>query len=64
LIVDSVSEVFTLQEENIVELPPDSFGLSNRYVKSFGKVGNDVVLMLNCKKLFSDDDFTSISELL
>ena len=64
LIVDSVSEVVTIPEEDIVNPPQMNKGLSNRYVKSIGKIGNDVKLLLNCEKLLTDDEMADISEAL
>jgi purine-binding chemotaxis protein CheW len=60
LIVDSVSEVLTLADESIVGLPQSKLGLSNRYIKNIGKVGGDVVLLLDCEKLLSNAELTSI----
>jgi purine-binding chemotaxis protein CheW len=62
LIVDSVSEVLTLSEENIAEVPRCGTKLSNGYVKSIGKAGSDVILLLDCEKLLSNEDITFISE--
>ena len=43
LIVDTVSEVITIEEENIVN-PPATTKLGTRYIKGIGKVGNEVRL--------------------
>ena len=56
LIVDSVAEVITIPEENMVEPPQMSKGISNRYIKKIGKMGNDVKLLLDCEKLLSEDE--------
>lgn len=64
LIVDSVSEVLTLSEENIVEPPRYGSGIPNGFVKNIGKVGSDVVLLLDCEKLLSDEALTTISDAL
>lgn len=55
LIVDSVSEVISIQEEDIIP-PPEFNRFSNRYIKGIGKVGNDVKLILDCNKLLNDED--------
>jgi purine-binding chemotaxis protein CheW len=47
LIVDSVSEVLTIAEENIVP-PPDIKAAQNRYIKGIGKVEGDIKLLLDC----------------
>jgi len=64
LIVDSVSEVLTIQEENIVEPPKVNKGFNNRYIKHIGKVGSEVKLLLDCEKLLNEDELESLSEVL
>lgn len=56
LIVDSVAEVLTIQDENIVEPPQMSKGSNNRYIKMIGKTGNEVKLLLDCEKLLSQEE--------
>lgn len=63
LIVDRVSEVLTLDDENIAALPQGSVGLNNRYVKNIGKIGGGVVLLLDCDKLLTDQDMQIIDEI-
>lgn len=55
LIVDSVSEVLSITEENIVPPPEVSKSYSNKYIKGIGKAENDVKLLLDCHKLLNDD---------
>lgn len=62
LIVDSVSEVLTIQEHDIVEPPQMNKGFSNRYIKRIGKVGNDVKLLLDCEKLLTEDELGNLCE--
>lgn len=64
LIIDSVSEVLTIPEEDIVEPPKMNKGFNNRYIKKIGKVGNDVKLLLDCEKLLSEDELEDLSEVL
>ncbi|PKM87777.1 MAG: chemotaxis protein CheW [Firmicutes bacterium HGW-Firmicutes-12] len=61
LIVDSVSEVLTIPEQDIVEPPQMNKGFNNRYIKRIGKVGNDVKLILDCEKLLTDSEIDSVS---
>lgn len=56
LIVDEVSEVMTIQDQEIVPPPDFNKGFSNRYIKGIGKVGNGVKLLLNCSKLLNDNE--------
>lgn len=53
LIVDSVSEVITIPDEEIVA-PPDVNKEGNKYIKGIGKVGNDVKLLLDSNRLLTD----------
>ncbi len=55
LIVDNVAEVLAIPEDGIVPPPDSKTGFHNHYIKGIGKVGNDVKLLLECEKLFSDD---------
>jgi purine-binding chemotaxis protein CheW len=55
LIVDSVSEVIRIPEENIV-LPPEMGGAANRFIKGIGKVDSEVKLLLDCNKLLNEND--------
>lgn len=64
LIVDAVSEVITIPEQDIVEPPQMNKGSNNRYIKNIGKVGNDVKLLLDCEKLLTSDELESLTEIL
>ena len=55
LIIDTVSEVITILENNIVP-PPDIALLGNRYIKGIGKVEETVKLILDCNKLLNNDE--------
>jgi purine-binding chemotaxis protein CheW len=62
LIVDNVSEVLSIPDENIVPPPELNRGSENKYIKAIGKVENDVKLILDCGKLLSDKDVEAISQ--
>lgn len=55
LIVDSVSEVLSIPDADIVP-PPELNKGGNKYIKGIGKVENDVKLILDCNKLLSDEE--------
>ncbi len=55
LIVDHVSEVISIPEEEIAD-PPEVKTGGNRYIKGIGKVGSEVKLLLDCDKLLNDKD--------
>lgn len=61
LIVDSVAEVLTIPEVDIVEPPQMNRGFNNRYIKNIGKVGNDVKLLLDCEKLLTEEEIENLS---
>ncbi len=55
LIVDMVAEVLTVETENIVP-PPEVGGASSRYISGIGKVNGEVKLLLDCGKLFGNEE--------
>ncbi len=55
LIVDQVSEVLAIAEENIVA-PPELNHSSHTYIKAIGKVGDEVKLILDCDKLLNHEE--------
>jgi len=55
LIVDSVSEVLSIADEDIVPAPAVG-NSNNKYIKGIGKAGNDVKLLLDCEKLLNEDE--------
>lgn len=61
IVVDRVSEVLKLAEEDIVEPPQVNHNFHNRYVKNIGKVGNQILLLLDCEKLLTEDELEDIS---
>jgi len=62
LIVDSVSEVLTIPDEDIVP-PPQVNKVQNHYIKAIGKVDNKVSLLLDCEKLLNEDEISELSEI-
>lgn len=60
LIVDTVSEVLNIKEENVVMPPVSKTGFSNRYVKAIGKVDDEVKLILDCRKLLQEDEIEEL----
>jgi len=62
LIVDSVSEVISIPDEEIVN-PPNMAKEGNKYIKGIGKVGSEVKLLLDSDKLLNETDLETISDL-
>lgn len=56
LIVDTVSEVISIEDVNIMPPPSAKTGFRNRYVKGIGKVGKEVKLLLDCEKILNEDE--------
>ena len=54
LIVDNVSEVLNIPDENIVEPPDMNKEFNNRFIKAIGKIGNNVDLILSCEEIIKD----------
>jgi purine-binding chemotaxis protein CheW len=63
LIVDNVDEVIAIDDENIVPPPDERSGIQNRYISGIGKVENEVKLLLDCEKLFQEEDVKIISDI-
>lgn len=62
LIVDTIAEVVTISDSDIV--PPPNLGAgasANKYVYGIGKVGKEVKLLLDPDKLINDEEIESLS---
>jgi purine-binding chemotaxis protein CheW len=59
LIVDSVSEVLTIND--VVELVDIDNMNANGFVKNIGKLDDKVILLVNCSKLISKTDLTELA---
>jgi purine-binding chemotaxis protein CheW len=60
LIVDEVSEVLSIPEENIDPPPRTSKGARGRFIQGMGKDGDDVKIILNVAKLLDEEELASI----
>lgn len=56
LIVDNVAEVVTIDDNKVVPPPDVRTGISNRYLKGISNSNNRVRLLLDCEKLFTNED--------
>lgn len=61
LIVDSVSEVLSIRDEDIVP-PQELKSAQNRYIKGIGKVGGDIKLLLDCDRLLNDEEVETLHQ--
>lgn len=59
IIVDAVSEVLNMDDENIVPPPPVG-GSGRKYIKSVGKNGNEVILIIDCEELLNQEEFEGL----
>ena len=62
LIVELVSEVLPISDENIAPPPDINKSAGNRFVKGIGKVGSDVKLLLDCEMFLQEDDIIAIEK--
>ncbi len=62
LIVDSVSEVVKLNDEDIAP-PPEVKKSGKKYITGVGKSGGSVKLLLDCHKLLEDDEVEVLSQI-
>ena len=51
VIVDRVSEVIEIDDANITDAPEFDQEISDRYIRGIGKIGEKVVILLDCRKL-------------
>lgn len=56
LIVDHVSEVLAVADENVVSPPDMQNDPNSNYLKGIGKVGSDIKLILDCNKLLKTEE--------
>lgn len=61
LIVDSVSEVLSIPEEEVSVVPGMTAGTGNGFVRQIGKTAAGVVLLLDCEKLLSAQELESMT---
>lgn len=63
LIVDNVTEVLTINDDDIVDPPDGRAGFHQKYIHGIGKVGSAVKLLLDCEKLLGSDDYNKLAEI-
>lgn len=61
ILVDSVNEVVSIEDENID--PPPSFGsrIQTDFIKGMGRIKNDVIILLNVKSLMNLENLGALS---
>ena len=62
LIVDTVSQVVTLDNKEIAEPPEIIAGISKEYISGLGKNDDTMIIILNSDKILSDEELRRIRE--
>jgi len=63
LIVDRVSEVMNISEDEFAEVPEIGSNSNNKYISSIGNTKSGVKIILDCNKIISDDEIDALSNL-
>ncbi len=63
LIVDRVADVITLNDEDIAPPPSHKSGIRNKYIRGIGKVSGEIKLLLDCDKLFNEEETQEIKSI-
>ncbi len=63
LIVDEVSEVTIIPEDQIDSAPKTMKGTKSRFIKGFGKAGTKVKMLLDIDKFLNDDEMTELENI-
>jgi len=61
LIIDSVSDVLTINDDEIMKKPEMSAKDDCGYVKNIGRINNKVILLIDCEKLLSANECEEIN---
>lgn len=63
-IVDSVTEIVRLSDEEIEETPPSLQGLDKRFISGIGKVDEKVILLLDLTKVLTSEEEQQMVDLV
>lgn len=63
LIVDRVADVISLSDEEIAPPPSHKSGIKNRYIRGIGKIAGEIKLLLDCDKLFNEEETQEINSI-
>lgn len=64
LIVDAVAEVLLIEEENIEAIPEVRASAKGHYFQGIGKAGEELILILNCKQILSEDGMLDLAHIV
>lgn len=63
LIVDEVSEVTDIKEENVEQAPSFGSNVDINFILGVGKLDNKVVMLLNADKILTTSDIKQVAEI-
>ncbi len=63
MIVDAVSQVLVLNEEDIEEAPDIIHGISKEFIEGIGKVNDDLIIILNIQKILTAEETKKIKDI-
>ena len=63
MVVDSVSHVIRIGEEDIEPPPPVVGGISNEYLKGVGKIGEKLIILVNVEKILTTEEKIELDKL-
>ena len=61
LVIDAVSEVITINDDQIEKKPAMSAKTGREYIRNIGRKDNQVILLIDCEDLLSNDEVDSVS---
>jgi purine-binding chemotaxis protein CheW len=61
-LVDSVSEIMNIEEEQIENMPRIMTGIDRKYIKDVAKVDNRMVILIDVDLIINDEERASIEE--
>ena len=62
--IDDVKEISNIEAKDLFDLPLIAKSEQTSYVSKVGKVGNDLVLLLDLKRIISRDEINAMDELV
>jgi len=62
-IVDSVSDVISITEENLSETPEFNISADVKYVEKIGKIGNRMIVIINLTDFFTDSENVALESI-
>ncbi len=62
IIVDTVSEVISISQDNIQPTPSFGSRIRTEFIKGMGKIGERLVILLDVERLLSDEELKQLKE--